>query len=98
MRFHELILSFPVGYETWIGERGYNLSGGERQLLEVLYSIMDARSTLVITHRLVGLEAMDEILVLDDGKVVEQRSHQELLQAKGLYKRMWDPQNQVLGG
>jgi ABC-type multidrug transport system fused ATPase/permease subunit len=41
---------------------------------------------------------MDEILVLDDGKVVEQRSHQELLQAKGLYKRMWDLQNQVLGG
>ncbi len=52
----------------------------------------------MITHRLVGLEAMDEIMVLGDGKVVERGSNQELLQAKGLYKRMWDLQNQVLGG
>jgi thiol reductant ABC exporter CydC subunit len=70
----------------------------ERQVLEALYSLMDARTTLVITHRLVGLEAMDEILVLERGRVVERGRHQELLEVRGLYRRMWELQNQVLEG
>ena len=41
---------------------------------------------------------MDEILVLERGRVVERGRHQELLQARGLYRRMWDLQNQVLEG
>jgi ABC-type multidrug transport system fused ATPase/permease subunit len=69
----------------------------ERQLLDVLYPVMAARTTLVITHRLVGLETMDEILVLERGRIVERGRHHGLLQAGGLYRRMWDLQNQVMG-
>lgn len=46
------------------------------------------RSLILVTHRLVGLEALDEILVLDDGSVVERGSHAELLAANGNYARM----------
>jgi len=68
----------------------------ERKLVENLYRLMDGRTTLLITHRLVGLEAMEEILVLEAGHVVERGRHQDLLEAGGLYRRMWDLQNQVL--
>jgi len=46
---------------------------------------MEGRTTLVITHRLTGLERMDEILVLDRGQIVERGKHEELLQQKGFY-------------
>ncbi len=48
-----------------------------------------AQSTLLITHRLAGLDAMDEILVLDAGRVVERGRHDELVSAGGLYARLW---------
>jgi len=69
----------------------------ERNLLEALYRLMGGRTTLLITHRLVGLEAVDEILVIDKGRVVERGHHRELLEARGLYRRLWDLQNQVQG-
>jgi ABC-type multidrug transport system fused ATPase/permease subunit len=50
---------------------------------------MSGRTTLMITHRLAGLERMDEILVLQAGRLVEQGQHYELLQARGLYWQMW---------
>jgi ABC-type transport system involved in cytochrome bd biosynthesis fused ATPase/permease subunit len=56
---------------------------------------MQARSSLTLTHRLIGLEAMDEILVLHQGSVVERGNHAALLAQGGLYRRMWDIQNQV---
>ncbi len=62
---------------------------------EVLHAIQDSmkgRTMLMITHRLVGMEAMDEILVLDQGRVVERGRHAELLRAGRLYRRMWDLQ------
>ncbi len=68
----------------------------ERQVLEALQELAAGRATLVLTHRLVGLEAMREILVLDRGRVVERGRHAELLAAAGLYRRMWDLQNQAL--
>lgn len=68
----------------------------ERDVLRSIYALAKDRSLLVITHRLVGLEAMDEILVLDQGRVVERGRQDELLQAGGLYRQMWDLQNQVL--
>ena len=70
----------------------------EREVLRPIFDLAGDSSLLVITHRLVGLEAMDEILVLDQGLVVERGRQDELLRAGGLYRRMWDLQNQVLQG
>lgn len=64
----------------------------EQNLIADLYRLMEGRSTLVCTHRLVGLEAMDEILVLQAGRVVERGRHHDLLQAGGVYRRLWDLQ------
>jgi ABC-type multidrug transport system fused ATPase/permease subunit len=69
----------------------------ERQIMQTVAGLMEDRAILLITHRLVGLESMDEIMVLDRGRVVERGGHQELLRANGLYRRMWDLQNQILG-
>jgi ABC-type multidrug transport system fused ATPase/permease subunit len=51
---------------------------------------------LWISHRLVGMPRMDEILVLDKGMIVERGTHQQLLDRKGLYRSMWDIQHQIL--
>ncbi len=68
----------------------------ERKLVETLQSVMEDHSVLWITHRLVGLEAMDEILVLEKGKIVQRGTQAELLARDGLYKTMWDLQNRAL--
>jgi ABC-type multidrug transport system fused ATPase/permease subunit len=57
---------------------------------------MRGKTTLLITHRLIGLENMDEILVLENGQVSERGTHQQLLGARSLYRRLWDLQNQIL--
>ncbi len=69
----------------------------ERLLMEQLGEVMQLRSTLLITHRLVGLQDMDEILVLHAGRIVERGRHYDLIQYGGLYARMWQLQNQLLG-
>jgi ATP-binding cassette subfamily C protein CydC len=68
----------------------------EQQVLNTLFEIMRGKTTLLITHRLIGLENMDEILVLENGQVSERGTHHELLGASGLYRRLWDLQNQIL--
>lgn len=70
----------------------------ERKLVETLQTVTGNRSVLWITHRLVGLESMDEIIVLDAGEIVERGSHAGLLEKDGLYKKMWDLQNRALIG
>jgi thiol reductant ABC exporter CydC subunit len=67
----------------------------EQELLRTIYTLMAGRTTLLITHRLVSLEAMDEILVLHQGRIVERGCHAELLQAEGLYRHMWNAQHQI---
>jgi thiol reductant ABC exporter CydC subunit len=61
----------------------------ERQIWETLHPLLAERSTLVVTHRLTGLEQMDEILVLQDGRVIERGTHDDLLTEDGFYRRMW---------
>ena len=68
----------------------------EREVLEAGRELMRGRSTLLITHRLVGMEGMDEILVLENGQIVERGTHEELREAGGLYARMLSVQNQML--
>lgn len=62
----------------------------EREVMDEIYQLMVGRTTLVITHRLTGLEKMDEILVLDNGQIVERGKHEALLRQKGLYHTMWE--------
>jgi ABC-type multidrug transport system fused ATPase/permease subunit len=68
----------------------------EKQVLDVLFGIMRSKTSLLITHRLVGLENVDEILVLDHGRIVERGRHDDLLKNEGMYRRLWDLQNRVL--
>ncbi|MGE5576320.1 MAG: thiol reductant ABC exporter subunit CydC [Syntrophothermus sp.] len=68
----------------------------EREVMKAVYRLMEGRSTLVITHRLAGLEIMDEILVLEAGRVVERGRQEELLRRDGLYRKMYDLQRQML--
>ncbi len=62
----------------------------ERDVMDEVIQLMEGRTTLVITHRLPGLEKMDEILVLDQGKISERGKHAELLLKKGLYHKLWE--------
>jgi ATP-binding cassette subfamily C protein CydC len=68
----------------------------ERELMAEMRDLMRDRSTLVVTHRLVALETMDEILVLEKGRIVERGTHEDLVRAEGLYRRMLDVQRGML--
>ncbi|MDO9300304.1 MAG: thiol reductant ABC exporter subunit CydC, partial [Anaerolineales bacterium] len=68
----------------------------EKDVLETLFGVMKKKTSLLITHRLVGLENMGEILVMDHGQIVERGTHASLIQQRGLYHRMWTYQNRIL--
>lgn len=64
----------------------------ENYIQESLFELMKNKTTLVIAHRLSTLLHMDRILVFDQGKIIQDGSHQELLTQDGLYKTMWNAQ------
>ncbi len=68
----------------------------EGALLDALDELARGRATLQITHRLLAMERMDEILVLDHGRIVERGTHDGLLAMKGLYRQLFDVQRGVL--
>jgi ABC-type multidrug transport system fused ATPase/permease subunit len=68
----------------------------EKEVLATLFKTMRGKTSLLITHRLIGLENVDEILVMDDGQIVERGTHEQLLTQEGLYRHLWDLQNQIL--
>jgi len=68
----------------------------EKQFLEALYKNVLDKGIIMITHRLVLMDKMDEILVLDKGFIVERGTHEELINAKGLYFKMHELQEQYL--
>ena len=64
-------------------------SNSERAILDALNGVAQAHTTLVIAHRLSTIIDADLIVVLDQGRVLEQGTHEELLQAQGAYAHMW---------
>lgn len=64
----------------------------EKLIQESLDRLMQNRTIIAIAHRLSTLAKMDRILVFDQGKIVEEGSHSELMTKKGLYARMWQMQ------
>jgi ATP-binding cassette subfamily C protein CydD len=115
----EFIEGLPQGYETEVGERGQNLSGGQVQRLalaraflkdapvllmdeatssldpetealitDAIARLAQARTVLVIAHRLRTVRNADCIVVMDGGRVVEQGTHEVLLRADGRYAGM----------
>ncbi len=64
----------------------------ERVVQDALYKLMQNRTSLIIAHRLSTIQAADKIFVIEGGNVIEEGSHNELIQRNGLYKRLVDMQ------
>jgi ATP-binding cassette subfamily B protein len=119
----DLVRSLPDGLDTLVGDRGYRLSGGEKQRLAIarlllkapsvvvldeatahldsesevavqraLASALSGRTSLVIAHRLSTVRDADQILVVDDGRIVQSGSHDELIASGGLYAELYRTQ------
>ncbi|HSV76501.1 MAG TPA: thiol reductant ABC exporter subunit CydC [Bacteroidales bacterium] len=68
----------------------------EREIMNGIWSNLGHRSLIMITHRLVNMDKMDQIIVMDKGKVVEKGTHAELLAADNFYAKMFEQQNLLL--
>jgi ATP-binding cassette subfamily B protein len=119
----QLVSELPDGLDTVIGERGYRLSGGEKQRVALarlmlkapnivvldeatahldseseaavqraLRETLSGRTSLVIAHRLSTVREADELLVIDDGRIVERGTHASLLAEDGLYAELYRTQ------
>ncbi|MGI2095112.1 ABC transporter ATP-binding protein [Shewanella oncorhynchi] len=61
----------------------------EAAIQESLYELMQGKTVIAIAHRLSTIAAMDRLIVLDQGRVVEQGTHHELIAAGGIYAQLW---------
>ena len=67
-------------------------SESEKLIQDALRKLMEGKTTVVIAHRLSTIMQMDRIVVIDEGKVVAEGTHQELLATQGIYKKLWEIQ------
>lgn len=119
----EFIERLPHGLDSHVGQRGAQLSEGQKQRLAIarallrdprilildeptsaldarsenllqgaLQNLVHGRTTFVIAHRLATVQRADRIVVLDDGRVVEQGTHHQLIQHNGLYRELFELQ------
>ncbi len=68
----------------------------EREILNTIFEVCQDKTALLITHRLVGLEKADQILVINQGQIIESGTERELLAAPSFYRYMWNMQNRLL--
>lgn len=117
---HDFIMRLPDGYQTKLGQRGRNISMGQRQLIsfaralvadpqilildeatanidsfteqaiqKALKVLFAGRTCIVIAHRLATIRDADRIIVLQQGRILEQGSHDELMRGGGLYSHLY---------
>jgi ATP-binding cassette subfamily B protein len=67
----------------------------ELHIQEAIDGLVREKTVIVIAHRLNTVVHADTIVVLEDGRIIEQGTHDELMRARGLYRRMWDEQQRV---
>jgi ATP-binding cassette subfamily B protein len=123
---HDVIQSFPQGYNTLVGEKGVTLSGGQKQrvaiartllknprilllddatssvdtetegrIREALSRLMNGRTTFIIAHRVQSAMTADQILVLDEGRIIQIGTHAELVTQAGTYQRIYELQARI---
>ena len=68
-------------------------SGSEKLIQDALWKLMQDRTALVIAHRLSTIQKLDRILVIDNGRIAEEGTHQELIDKNGLYAKLWKHQS-----
>lgn len=68
-------------------------SESEKYIQEGLWELMKNKTAIVIAHRLSTIKHLDRIIVLDDGKIVQDGSHEELIKEKGIYAKLWSHQS-----
>lgn len=65
----------------------------EAVIQESLYQLMEGKTVIAIAHRLSTIAAMDRLIVLDQGRIVEEGTHTQLIEQGGLYARLWKHQS-----
>jgi len=117
---HDFIMSLPYQYETYVDERGLNMSIGQKQriaiarcivrnpaifimdeptssldlsteriLMDSLKDFIKSRTTIIVAHRLSTIIFADKIIVLNNGKIEEEGTHEQLLMNNGHYTKLW---------
>ena len=65
----------------------------EAAIQESLYKLMKGKTVIAIAHRLSTIAAMDRLIVIDEGRIIEQGTHQQLVEKKGIYAQLWQRQS-----
>ena len=65
----------------------------ESAIQKSLYQLMQGKTVIAIAHRLSTIAAMDRLIVFDEGEIIEQGTHQELMQSQGVYAQLWHHQS-----